>query len=89
MAGYAFGTGGLVCYFGEMVKTEVTVTNFLMNVSHFKPNVNFLFFMIENFVILLIQVNCSLLWELLSYILRNLENYSSKQNTLTVNKDKN
>jgi len=89
MAGYGFGIGGLACYFGEMVKTEVTDTKFLMNVSHFKPNVNFLFFMIENFVILLIQVNCSLLWELLSYILRNLENYSSKQNTLTVNKDKN
>jgi len=63
MAGYAFGTGGLVCYFGEMVKTEVTVTNFLMNVSHFKPNVNFLFFMSEKFVILPMQMNCSLLWQ--------------------------
>jgi len=60
-----------------------------MYISHFKPNVNFLFFMSEKFIILPMQVKCSLLWELLSYILHNLENYSSEQNTLLLNQDKN
>jgi hypothetical protein len=47
--------------------------------------------MIENekgFIILPMQANCSLLWEWLSYIVHNLENYFSEQDTLSVNKDK-
>jgi len=64
--GYSFGTGALACYFGELVKTEVqsyvsTDTKFLIYVSHFKANVNFLFFVSENekgFIILPIPVNC-------------------------------
>jgi len=59
--------------------------------SHLKTNV-IIFFMGENykgFIILPMQVTCSLIWKWLSYIFHNLENYSSDQDTVSVNQDTN
>jgi len=61
--------------------------------SHFKPNVTILFFFMGEyykwFIILPMQVNCSLLLEWLSYFFHNLENYSSEQDTVPVNQGTN
>jgi len=43
----------------------------------------------KGFIILPMQANSSLLWEWLSYIVHNLENYSSEQDTVSVNQDTN
>jgi hypothetical protein len=71
-AAYGFTICGLGAYCGELVNTEVkfyvsdTHEIFLMNDSHNKPNVTFVFFMSENekgINILHTKLKCSLLYK--------------------------